>query len=139
MAQFLTTEPRLNADVAVAGYSYEGRLSAPTLTFGKLADLVGLKGEAELTRLALAVQDGDAGGPVMDSGGAVVGMLLPRLGASGQQLPGDVNFATDATALASFLSENGINVTATDANASMHPVDMSAMAADMAVLVSCWN
>jgi len=139
VAQFLTTEPRLNADVAVAGYSYEGRLSAPTLTFGKLADLVGLKGEAELTRLTLAVQDGDAGGPVMDSGGAVVGMLLPRLGASGQQLPGDVNFATDATALASFLSENGINVTATDANASMHPVDMSAMAADMAVLVSCWN
>ncbi|WP_421701309.1 serine protease [Aliiroseovarius sp.] len=139
VAHMLTTDARLKSEVAVAGYSYEGRLSAPTLTFGTLADLTGLRGEAELTRLAMATQDGDAGGPVLDAGGAVIGMLLPRAGGDGQQLPGDVNFAADAGALAAFLAEHGVTATATDAMASMDPVDMSAMAADMTVLVSCWD
>ncbi len=98
VAQMLTTDARLKSEVAVAGYSYEGRLSAPTLTFGTLADLTGLRGEAELTRLALATQVGDAGGPVLDAGGAVIGMLLPRAGGNGQQLPDDVSFAADAGA-----------------------------------------
>ena len=139
VAKMLTTDGRLNSEVAVAGYSYEGRLSAPTLTFGTLADITGLRGEAELTRLALTTQAGDAGGPVLDAGGAVLGMLLPRPEAQGQQLPGDVSFATDASALAAFLAENGVTATATDAIASMDPVDMGAMAADMTVLVSCWD
>ncbi|MCI2399322.1 serine protease [Aliiroseovarius subalbicans] len=138
VAALLTSEPRLKSDVAVAGYSYEGRLSAPTLTFGTLADLKGLKGEQDLSRLALAAQAGDAGGPVLDGGGAVIGMLLPRDN-SGAQLPADVSFAADAGALAMFLAENGITVQATDALANMDPVDMSVMAADMTVLVSCWN
>lgn len=139
IAMLLTSQPRLQSDIAVAGYSFEGRLSAPTLTFGTLADLKGLGGEAHLTRLVLNVQDGDAGGPVLDTGGAVLGMLLARDDAGGQHLPVDVNFAVDATELAAFLAEHGITATATDAAASMHPVDMSAMAADMTVLVSCWN
>ncbi|PJE32726.1 peptidoglycan-binding protein, partial [Pseudooceanicola lipolyticus] len=46
--------PRLQSDVAVAGYSYGGVLGAPTLTFGTLADIKGLGGETEQTRLALA-------------------------------------------------------------------------------------
>lgn len=139
VAQMLTTDARLKSEVAVAGYSYEGRLSAPTLTFGTLADLTGLRGEAELTRLTLVTQDGDAGGPVLDAGGAVIGMLLPRTGGDGQQLPGDVSFAADAGALAAFLAENGVTATATDAMASMDPVDMGSLAADMTVLVSCWD
>lgn len=138
-ASMLTRDARLKSEVAAAGYSYEGRLGAPTLTFGTLADLVGLRGEAELTRLALATQVGDAGGPVLDAGGAVIGMLLPRADANGQQLPADVSFAADASALAAFLGEHGVTATATDAMASMDPVDMSALAADMTVLVSCWE
>lgn len=139
VAQMLSTDARLNSEVAVAGYSYEGRLGAPTLTFGTLADLAGLRGEVELTRLALSTQTGDAGGPVLDSGGAVIGMLLPPAGGTGRQLPGDVSFAADASALAAFLAENGVPATATDSMASMDPVDMSALAADMTVLVSCWD
>ncbi len=138
VAQFLIGKARLQSDIAVAGFPFEGRLSAPTLTFGTLADIKGLGGEDYLSRLSINVQLGDAGGPVLDNGGAVLGMLQPRSD-SGPQLPGDVNFAIDAGNIAAFLGENGITATPIDAATSMHPVQMGAMAADMTVLVSCWN
>lgn len=138
IAQFLIGKARLQSDIAVAGFPFEGRLSAPTLTFGTMADIKGLGGEDYLSRLSVEVQIGDAGGPVLDNGGAVLGMLQPR-STSGPKLPDDVNFAVDAGNLAAFLGENGITATPVDAATSMHPVQMSAMAADMTVLVSCWN
>ncbi|MCK8465307.1 serine protease [Aliiroseovarius sp. S1339] len=138
-AAFLSVDPRLKSDVAVAGYSYEGRLSAPSLTFGSLSELKGLNGEADLNRLTLAALPGDAGGPVLDAGGAVMGMLLPNQTSAGRTLPEGVSFAQDAGSVTSFLTDNGVSPEATDAIASMDPVDLSARAADMTVLVSCWN
>ncbi len=138
-AAFLTVDPRLKSDVAVAGYSYEGRLNAPSLTYGNLSELTGLNGEAELNRLTLAALPGDAGGPVLDAGGAVMGMLLPNQTPEGRSLPEDVSFALDAASVTTFLAEHGITPDATDAGATLDPVDLSARAADMTVLVSCWK
>ena len=95
VAAFRTDVARLKSEIAVAGYSYGGVLSAPTLTWGTLEDMQGLNGEAPLDRLAVAAQPGDAGGPVLDPSGAVLGMLLPRA-EGGAQLPSDVFFAADA-------------------------------------------
>jgi S1-C subfamily serine protease len=138
-ASFLTAEPRLKSDVAVAGFSYEGRLSAPSLTFGTLSELTGLNGEAELSRLTLAALPGDAGGPVLDAGGSVMGMLLPASGTTGRTLPADTSFALDASTVAAFLAANGVTTSATDSVTSVDPVELNTKAADMTVLVSCWN
>ncbi|MCK4712062.1 MAG: trypsin-like peptidase domain-containing protein, partial [Marinosulfonomonas sp.] len=92
-ANFRTTIPRIKSEVAVSGYSYEGVLGAATMTFGTLSDIRGLRGEANLRRLALSAQDGDAGGPVFDMAGSVLGMLLPKAQGTGQRLPDDVSFA----------------------------------------------
>ncbi|MEM8628361.1 MAG: serine protease, partial [Pseudomonadota bacterium] len=43
--------PRLQSEIAVAGYSFGGMLGAPSVTYGRLADVRGLQGEAFLTRL----------------------------------------------------------------------------------------
>ncbi len=139
VASFLTTEPRLGSDIAVSGYSYEGRLGSLSMTFGTLADVAGLNGQSDLSRLAVNTLAGDTGGPVLDAGGAVMGVLLPRDTSTGRNLPEGVNFARDAGSAAEFLAANGVTPQATDAVASMDPVDMSAMASDMTVLVSCWN
>ncbi|MGR3290002.1 MAG: trypsin-like peptidase domain-containing protein, partial [Paracoccaceae bacterium] len=53
VAQFLANSPRLNSEIAVAGYSYGGALGAPSLTFGTLADLRGLNGDTAFNRLAV--------------------------------------------------------------------------------------
>lgn len=138
-ARFQPHEPRLDSEIAVSGYSYEGQLGAPTLTYGTLQDVKGLNGEASLTRLALTATMGDAGGPVFDSTGSVMGMLLPPLRTGGRVLPEDVSFAADAVAIVEFLSANGIAAAASDATSGMAPEDLTTSAADMTVEVSCWN
>ena len=139
VARLATTTPRLGSEVAVAGYSFEGALGAPTLTFGTLEDVEGLGGEAQIDRLQLMAEPGDAGGPVFDASGAVIGLLQPRDTSSGRVLPRDVNLAADASAIATFLSGAGISPAAADLSAAMAPEDLTAMAADMTVLVSCWK
>ena len=131
--------PRLKSDIAVAGYSYEGQLGAPTLTFGQLADIRGLGGEQELARLTLAPQPGDAGGPVLDAGGAVFGMLLPRPASGTRQLPVGVNFAVNADAIRALLAQEGITPDTTPPRPDMAPEDLARLASGMTVLVSCWD
>ena len=138
VALFQTGVPRLQAEVAVAGYPYGGVLVTPSLTFGRLADLRGLNGEENVKRLSLTAQKGDAGGPVFDNGGAVLGMLLPRASTNGQVLPPEVSFALDADQILTSLQAAGISVLTTDTMAFMPPETLTLRAAENTVLVSCW-
>ncbi|GLQ27100.1 serine protease [Sulfitobacter pacificus] len=138
VAAFDLGTPRLQSEISVAGYSYEGVLSAATLTFGKVADVRGLSGEEHLNRLALKAQAGDAGGPVFDASGNVVGMLLPK--ASGaQELPEDVSFALDGGSVAALAAQAGVQLNATGRTGTVAPRDLRMAAQGMTVLVSCWE
>ncbi|MGV6812362.1 MAG: serine protease [Brevirhabdus sp.] len=137
-ATLLDGAPRLRSDIAVSGYSFGGLLGAPTVTYGTLADLRGLGGEANVARLAVAVQDADAGGPVLDQGGVVMGVLLER-GHGATTLPADVQFAAQAGAVGALLSQVGAPVKSAPSSASIDPVDLVSLASDMTVLVSCWR
>jgi S1-C subfamily serine protease/peptidoglycan hydrolase-like protein with peptidoglycan-binding domain len=138
VAQFREGAPRLQSEIAVAGYSFGGVLPSATMTFGRLSDLSGLNGEDTLSRLAISTLDGDAGGPVLDDGGAVIGMLVPH-DAGGRQLPEDVNFATKSAALQQVLSRAGVSPQVTSGLTRLDPVDLTAKATAMTVLVSCWD
>lgn len=138
VAEFSASAPRLQSDVAVAGYPYEGVLSAAALTYGKLADLKGLRGERNLSRLALLAQPGDAGGPVFDTNGHVVGMLLPRDGGN-QQLPEDVGFAVNPSSVLAAADTAGLSLRTGTAETGLAPRDLTARAQGMTVLVSCWE
>lgn len=138
VASFTLVDPRLQSEVSVAGFSYEGVLSAATLTFGTIADVRGLQGEEEVKRLALAAQPGDAGGPVFDGSGSVVGMLLPEK-SGGQQLPQGVSFALKSSAIADVATQAGITLAADDGTGAIAPRDLTRAAQGMTVLVSCWE
>ncbi len=136
-ARFASRPGRLRSEVAVSGYSYEGALEGPTLTYGQLADLRGLNGDESLHRLTLNALPGDVGGPVLDTTGAVAGMLMPSE-VEGRRLPEGTSFAKNAAALASFLSNNGLTASALVGDTQMAPEDLVVAAADMTVLVGCW-
>jgi S1-C subfamily serine protease len=138
VAAFQEVTPRLLSDVAVAGYSYGGLLGAPTVTFGQLAELQGLNGEAHLKRLALTALEGDAGGPVLDAGGAVLGMLLTRA-QDGRALPEEVSFAATNGALQELLTRGGITPRLTSDQDRLSAEALTDRAGDMTVLVSCWE
>ncbi|MGR3529963.1 MAG: S1 family peptidase, partial [Sulfitobacter sp.] len=140
VATFNTVPPRLQSEIAVAGFPYEGVLGSATITFGSLEDVRGLNGEENIARLSVASQKGDAGGPVFDAKGQVLGMLLPRRD-DAQQLPEEVKFAAEAKLIADIAQKAGITVTTvTEAgSASIKPQDLRENAKDMTVLVSCWE
>ncbi|MCX7559306.1 serine protease [Sulfitobacter sp. F26204] len=138
VAAFDLGTPRLQTEVSVAGYSYEGVLSAATLTFGKVEDIRGLAGEEHLSRLSLKAQAGDSGGPVFNASGNVVGMLLPNT-TKDQQLPKDVSFAVDSTSIADLAAQAGVQLTAADRTGNVAPRDLRLAAQGMTVLVSCWD
>ena len=138
VARLRPDSPRLQTEIAVAGYSYGGVLGAPTLTFGKLADLKGLRGETELARLDLAPLEGDAGGPVLDMAGGVLGMLLSPP-STGQRLPSGVSFAADAQALQNVLDLADLRAGQSNGSTALPPDDLTRSATGMTVLVSCWD
>ncbi|WP_299970626.1 serine protease [uncultured Roseobacter sp.] len=138
VARFSPAPPRLKADVAAAGYSYEGVLNAATITFGTLSDIGGLGGEPDLKRLSLNTLPGDAGGPVFDTSGHVLGMLLPlREGDRG--LPPDVRFARAGPAIARTLQQAGLSAASASGGQALDPEDIATRARNMTVLVSCWE
>ena len=137
-ASFRTDLPRLQSEVAIAGFSYGGVLGGATMTFGTLEDVKGLSGEEDLKRLALASLPGDAGGPVVDAGGAVLGMMLPR-DTGPRSLPDGVSFAAKATAVEPVLVQAGVSMQTTNGGGSVAPEDLTEDATAMTVLVSCWD
>ncbi|HSF65127.1 MAG TPA: serine protease [Paracoccaceae bacterium] len=139
VAGFEMQSLRPGAEVALAGYPYEDQLPSPTLTFGALAAATGLDGEPALRRLALPALAGDAGGPVLDASGAVVGMLLPRATDGARLLPPDVAFAAGAGPIAERLAAGGVTVQTAQRDGALAPEELTQRATRMTVLVSCWN
>lgn len=130
---------RIGAEVAVAGYSYEDALPAPVLTWGTLEDIKGLNGETGLKRLGIATLPGDAGGPVLDATGAVLGLLLPRQSGGARVLPEGVEFAAAAPAIAALMQANGLTAPDAVSEGALPPEDLTRRAMGMTVLVGCWE
>ena len=138
-ASFQKAPERLGAEIVVAGYPFEDRLAAPTLTFGTLDAAEGLNGEPGLKQMTMPVLAGDAGGPVIDGTGAVIGMLLPRETGGPRKLPENVVFAAAASAIAARLAAEGITLGTSESRGALPPEDLTLRATGMTVLVSCWN
>ncbi len=136
-ATFQTDIPRLQDDIALGGYPFDGVLPAPTLNFGTLVDLRDLSQDDRISRLDVAAEPSNAGGPVMDASGAVLGMLLPRSGTA-QTLPPEVQFSLKGAVIADLLERAGIAARLGTADAAKSPFALQRQATDMTVLVSCW-
>ena len=100
----------------------------------------GLAGEDMLNRLQLASLPGDVGGPVVDASGAVLGMLLPGAEAnSGRTLPEDVQFSLAGPVLRDTLAQLGLSPRTTGTAPGLPAEQLTDKAAQMTVLVNCWE
>lgn len=139
VATFQTGVPRIGDKIAVAGFPYGGALSVAATTFGRLADIRGLGGEEDLKRLNLNAQPGDAGGPVLDMGGAVLGLLLPGDRQSGRVLPSGVALALESEVVLTALEAAGVEAKRTEARIEETVQAVARRAGEMTALVSCWE
>jgi peptidoglycan hydrolase-like protein with peptidoglycan-binding domain len=125
--------------ITAGGYSYGGSLGSPTLTRGLLQDLKDLANDRNISRLEINTLPGDAGGPIYNSGGAVIGILLPKREDPNRQLPDDVHFAANLDLIISLLDEENIQLSSTETKVHSDLVNLSKTAKNSIALVKCWE
>ncbi len=130
--------------VAVAGYPLRGLLSGFNLTTGNLSSLSGIGGDTSLLQITAPVQPGNSGGPVLDSSGNLIGVVVSKLdGVKAIKITGDipqnVNFAINANTLRSFLDSNTIVYDMASSEKILLTTTIAEKAKGFTVLVECWK
>ncbi len=98
--------------------------------------------DRRLIQITAPVQPGNSGGPVLDSSGNIVGVVVGRLNALklAQQtgrLPQNVNFAISGATARAFLDAHEIRYKVARSTATLSSVDIAALARGFTVSVEC--
>ena len=123
------------SSITVSGYSYGGELGFPTATRGAWIGDDIVTGNPDLRLIEAPVLPGDAGGPVMDDTGVVLGMLRPPL-ASDRALPDEVHHLVAAPAVWRLAA---VEPTTAAELPGLDAVDVARHAQEMTVLVRCFG
>jgi serine protease Do len=108
--------PRLGQRVHAAGFPYYSIAGTSlNLTSGNVSALAGVDDDRRFFSFSAPVQPGNSGGPLIDAGGAVLGLVVARLSEdfiveTTGSLPQNVNFALNEAELAAFLDRSGVGV-----------------------------
>jgi hypothetical protein len=138
IGQFETRRPYAPQYVALGGYSYGGKLGAPSITMGQLQALTDLTGRAGVSRLEIDSLPGDIGGPIYDHYGSVIGILLPPPPQGSRQLPANVQFMANWPLISeTLIAANAAASTETE-TVKLEPVDLANLAQETVALISCW-
>ena len=143
-ASFRAQRAAVGEPVAVAGYPLRGLLSGFNLTTGNLSSLSGLGGDTRYLQITAPVQPGNSGGPMLDSAGNLMGVVVAKLNAvklakiTGD-IPQNVNFAIHVNVLRTFLDANSVDYDSASSNKPLAPTAIAEKARGFTVLVECWK
>ena len=133
------------ARVVVAGFPLRGILAAGVnISTGNVAALAGPGNDRRLMQITAPVQPGNSGGPVLDTAGNVVGVVVSKLNAlkvarATGDIPQNVNFAVSAGTARAFLDAEGVAYATAPSDKARAPEDVAAAARKFTVLVECWK
>jgi S1-C subfamily serine protease len=107
---------KLNQGEAVIAYGYplSGLLaSSGNVSTGIITALAGISNDARQIQISAPVQPGSSGGPLVDSKGSVVGIVVAKLDAMAvaaitDDIPQNINFAIKASAAINLLDANSV-------------------------------
>ncbi len=133
--------------VVTYGFPLSGLLSSgPSLTLGNVSALAGLRDNPANFQISAAVQPGNSGGPLFDSRGHVIGVVVSKLNAArvaemtGGDIPQNVNFAVKGTEAFAFLVAHGVDpLLAPSDGAEKRPDEIDAIANPSTVYLQCFR
>ena len=109
------------------------------ITKGIISSRSGLLNDESLYQLDASIQPGNSGGPVCDSKGRVLGVVVSMLARAGDTIPQNVNYAIKSRVLLSFLTSNNVTTATppvfTDAGLPVEGSIRSATASTAMVIV----
>jgi len=144
VATIRSTRPQLGEEISVAGFPLYGMLSGLSVTSGNISRLSGLNGDTRLLQISAPVQPGNSGGPLLDTSGAVLGVVVSKLDAlrvaklTGD-IPQNVNFALNTNVVRSLLDASGTNYVNAIPGRRLSPADIASRAGQFTVLIECWR
>ena len=144
VAAFRDGAPVRAGDPVVAlGYPLSGLLaSTANLSVGNVSALAGLGDDSRYLQISAPVQPGNSGGPLLDAGGRLVGIVTAKLNAvrvakyTGD-IPQNVNFALKAEVARTFLDSKGIAYRKAPSDQQLSPADVGDIARPFTVHIEC--
>lgn len=136
-------QARLGEAVMVVGYPLGGLLgSGPQVTTGNVSSLIGPGDDTRSLQFTAPTQVGNSGGPLLDSSGAVVGVVSSKLNVlriheMTGDVPQNVNFAIKAALARGFLEAAGIDYGYRPLAASLAMTDIAAEARNFVMKIEC--
>ena len=131
--------------LVVVGFPLHGILaSGANVSTGVVSALAGMGDDTRLMQISTPVQAGNSGGPVLDMGGNVVGVVTSKLDAMEMaaavgDLTQNVNFATAQGTTLGFLRESGLPIEVSTSGQATEVSEIVERARRFTVLVECWN
>jgi len=143
-AAVIRDKPVHSGDSVVAiGYPFHGLLTSDfTVTTGIVNSLSGLLNNTRYLQISAAVQPGNSGGPLLDAGGEIVGMVAAKLNflkfvrATGN-IPENINFAIKTGAIRDFLDNSAVQYQTAEPKAELKTPDIAQAARAYTLLISC--
>lgn len=128
-------------DVVAIGFPFYGMVSThPNITTGTISSVVGLGDDSRLLQTTAPVQPGNSGGPLLDSSGNVVGVVVSKLDAvavvkATGDIPQNINFAIRPPIVKSFLEINDVVFHTAESDQDLKVVDIGEKSLPGVVLV----
>ena len=129
--------------VVVIGYPLNGLLgSSPQVTTGNVSSLIGIGDDTRGLQFTAPVQRGNSGGPLLDSDGAVVGVVsakldVARIHALTGDVPQNVNFAIKSAVVRNFLEAIGVGYASRPSGSPRQPPEIAAEAQHFVFRIDC--
>jgi S1-C subfamily serine protease len=135
--------PKKGEEVTAFGYPLHGLLSSGgNVSTGVVSATTGLGDDIRYIQITVPVQPGNSGGPLLDSSGHVIGVVVAKLDALKTakltgDIPQNVNFAIHWSEVKGFLEEEGVTYRREPSTRKLITTSIAADAEKMPVLLSC--
>ena len=139
------TPPKIGDSVVVFGFPLQGLLSSEgNVTTGILSATSGLQDDIRFVQITAPVQPGNSGGPLLDSSGHVIGVIVSTLdvlkvASVTGNVAQNVNFAVHWAAVRAFLDKQAVPYRKEDSERVLSTREVAALASDMSVALDCYE
>jgi len=135
--------PRAGDSVVAFGFPLPGILSSEgNVSTGTITAMSGMGDDPRFLQISAPVQPGNSGGPLLDSSGNVIGVVVAKLDAvkiaqATGDIPENVNFAVQLSEVRRFLDDNHIPYTRRSSVVRSQTADIAALAKQFSVAIEC--